>query len=321
MKVTALEGFYKALSDEVRAIAILAKEPADREAALARVGHGGTTLCAESATPQLVAQELESQSLFGESGPLIIKTLEKIKKPLLDLLAEVVMRPGRRLILVGEKLNGSTRLYKRLVETGLLLDMPELKQWELEKQIPIWVVQEMKKQGKTLAAQAGLLLVQQIGTDKTRLQRELEKLACYLGERPEATVDDVRAICGVNSTVNAWDVSAELFKGSVGRAMEIGRELLAHGTAMPALLRLLRNQIATDLQVWCIMSSGGSAQEVTQEFRYMRGRILDEHLNNARTFGGKRLRRALVLIDQTDLKSKNSQVADAVLLDRLLASL
>jgi len=320
MKLTNINQFKKNLTKDQQVIVILASEAADREAALGLALQGeAVQFDAEKATPSQVIQELESFSLFGDSNAVVVTHIEKGTKPLLDALSQAVERGGKPLYIVGAKLNGSTKLYKRSVEKGIVLDIPQLKSWELEKQLPIWAQQEAQRLGKKMASQAAYTLVQQVGTDKTLLQREIEKLICYLGERGEVVLDDIRAICTVNSGATGWDLGNAVFREDKGTAMAIGRDLLRSGLFVGVVLRQLRNQFQTDLQVWSIMSSGGSPQDVTKEFGYLRGRPLEQHLDNARRFGGGRLKRGLILIDEADLKSKNSQISPELLLDRLLA--
>jgi DNA polymerase-3 subunit delta len=116
----------------------------------------------------------------------------------------------------------------------------------------------------------------------------------------------VATICtGINQET-VWQLGEAIFKLDAQAALRIGHALLDEGTALLSLLRQIRTQFQTDLQVAAILASKGSPADVTALFGYMKGTILDRHCQAARHYGFERFKAGLLKIDEAELQAKNS---------------
>lgn len=269
-------------------------------------------------------QELEGMSLFADRRFVILNNCDKITKAHTEKLEKyfVAQNPRTTLILTAATVNRNTNYYKKAEKAGVFLDIPEEKPWERERSIQEWMHRFAATQGnKRIQPPAAEALVKLIGTDHARHHMELEKLFCYVGDRPEITLQDVGAcVAGVN-VENIWQLSEALFQRQPVNALRIGKALLKDGTEIIALLRQLRSQFQTEFQICSILANGGTPQHVSAEFPYMNGHILDRHIKQAHSFGMKRFQEAMLLIDSTEMEAKNSAQDPELLFERLATTI
>ncbi len=310
---------------------ILAKESAERKMATDRLlqalrqGSGSTfslkILEGESVSPQELYMELNSLSFFSDRLLLLIHQADQLKSESKELLEAEIAKSKHSLlylVLTAETLSGATNFYKKIEKVGVVLDLnqPE-KPWEKEKRMQEWLVSHASSCGKTLEPAASQALLQQVGTDFSQLQQELEKLICYVGERNQIRASDIATVCMSVNLETVWQLGEAIFQRHAADALRIGKALVSDGTAFFVLLRQIRNQFQTEYQVCSILAGGGNASDISVAFPYMKGTILNRHIQMAQGYGMPSLKRGLLEIDKTETLAKNSGIDPEVLAELL----
>lgn len=313
---------------------ILAKETFERKAALDGLIKG---VLRQEAAPELclhlfdadknsvdeVLAELETLAFFAKKRLIVIQNADKFDKASSVKLEAYFSSPNRTvcLVLIAPTVNRATNLYKKAEKVGVILDVAEEKPWEREKSLVDWLRSTAAAIGKQIDQQTCQLLLKQLGTDQTLLHQELQKLACYVGEKPAINEKDVAAICGNVNSENAWQLGEAIFRRDALTALRISKALLMEGTAIIALLRQIRSQFQTEYQICSILTQGGTSADITQEFPYMRGQILDRHIQHARGYGMPYFKKGLLKIDETELQAKSSSADPDFLVEMLIVKL
>ena len=262
--------------------------------------------------------EVNTVSLFSRRRCLVMHNVDSLSKGELEKLDPVIAKLPKDtcVIFAGSAVSGVTSFYKKCEKAGVICDLPEEKAWEKEKNLHMWLIAEAGQLGKKFDPYAAQNLVKQAGTDQSSLYQELQKLICYVGMRPEITAQDVKAICSVVNVENIWQLGEALFRRDAATALRISKAILDDGTALLALLKQLRSQFETDFQISCMLSQGATSADITQKYPYMRGTILEKHLQAARSYGRDKFKEGLLHIDAAELKAKNS--VDNHLINELL---
>ena len=119
----------------------------------------------------------------------------------------------------------NTRLYKLVgEESAIACKAPAA------FKLPPWCAAWCRSQyGKELAAQAGALLVELVGPEMGLLDRELEKLAIYVGERGRIDSADVDKLVGHSRTESTWKIFDAIAAGRSGEALTILDRLFEQG--------------------------------------------------------------------------------------------
>lgn len=272
---------------------------------------------------EVILQDLDTLTFFAKKRIVIIQNADGFDKASSLKLEAYLASPNRSvcLLLVAPSLTRTTTFYKKAEKVGIVLDVAEEKPWEREKSLGEWLKKEAISLDKQISSQASQMLLKQLGTDQALLHNELKKLACYIGIRILIEERDVAAICTSINLDNAWQLGEALFRRDAANALRISKALLAEGTVLIAFLRQIRSQFQTEYQICSILTCGGGAADITQEFPYMKGTILERHIRHAQEYGMKRFKKGILAIDETELQAKNSAIDPEFLAEKLIIQL
>ncbi|MGM0439629.1 MAG: DNA polymerase III subunit delta [Chlamydiota bacterium] len=273
-------------------------------------------------SPSQLSTEMDSYSFFESRKLIIIDSAEKISGEIAEMIKNFLTAPApmTTILLLGNGKPRSTSLVKAIEKKGALIQFPDLKPWEQKNALIAWVQEEVLHQHKKIDAATSKLLIEDLGLNKGLIKQELEKLYCYLGERSTVTLKDIKAICATVPTETVWKWRDAILEGRPGEALRIGRILL-ESNSIQALLANLRSQMQTAYQICSTIESGGSPQDVTALFPYMKGQILNKNIQVTRRYGSRRFQAALIAINETETSSKNKSTAPEILLELLLTKI
>lgn len=271
----------------------------------------------------LILEELETLAFFSKKRVIIVQNADAFDKASTLKLEAYCSSPNRTacLVIVAAALNKATTFYKKLEKTGIVLDIVEEKPWEREKSIGDWLHTEALKEGKQLGPKVSQMLIKQLGTDQMQLSTELAKLVCYVGERKAIVENDVIAVSPVANLETGWQLGEAIFRKDAAAALRISKGLLTEGVVLIALLRQVRSQFQTEFQICSILMHGGTPADISREFPYMKGAILERHISQSQAYGMQRFKQGLLAIDETEIQAKNSAIDAEFLAERLIIKL
>ena len=117
----------------------------------------------------------------------------------------------------------------------------------------------------------------------------------------------------VNQSIQFGSWGEAIFCRDAAAALRIAMALLEEQALLP-LLRQMRSQFQTEYQVCLLLVQGKHAQDIAQEFPYMKGQILERHMWQARQYGLEAFKRGLIALDIAESRVKNSSIDDKLLL-------
>lgn len=281
------------------------------------------TYDAERHSINQIQQELETLNFFSKKRVVIVQNAESFDKASTTKLENYFNNPNQSicLILLATTINRATTFYKKADKLGVVVDIPEEKPWEREKNMAAWLRTEATNFNKELSLAGAQLLVKQLGTNQLLLQNELHKLICYVDQRPKILESDISMICSTVTHDNAWQLGEAIFNRDAKPALSMTRSLLNEGTPFIALLRQIRTQFQTKFQICSMLCCGKTSADIAQEYSYMKGNILDKNISQAQSYGMSRFKKGLIAIDKTELQAKNSGLENELLADMLIVTL
>lgn len=266
---------------------------------------------------------LYSGSFFAKSRVIWIQQGEKLKKSVQENLEKYFSRPqhGQYLLLSATGWAKNTTFYKAAEKDGVILDLAEVKPWEKEKRLVEWVNKQVTAARKLIAYPVCQLLVKYSGNDQALLIQEIEKLLCYCCDKKEITAKDVEAICTRQHVESIWQLGESIFRRDSATALQVSHSLLTDGQPLLPLLRQIRSQFQTEYQVCLMLAQGKQSQDIAQEFPYMKGQILERHIQQARQYGLTAFKQGLLALDAAEMRTKNSSIDERILLELLMMQL
>jgi len=270
-----------------------------------------------------LAMDLYSHSFFTEKRVILINNAEKLKKNSQEELEKYIKKSARfqYLILCASTLSRQTNFYKLLEKEGVILEFADLKMWDKEKRLIEWVGKKVAGMSKLMNYGVCQKFVKMIGTDRYALASELEKLLCFIGDRQEVTWQDVESICTLIPLESIWQLGEAIFCRNAALALKVIRSLLNDGQAFLQLLRQIRGQFSTEFHICIMLAQSKTSADITQEFPYMKGQILEKHIANARQYGIASFQQGLLEIDAIEIMTKNSQIDEQLLAELLIMKL
>lgn len=270
-----------------------------------------------------LGEALDSASFFSELQVIYIKQFDESKKTIQEKIEKSLshLQPSQYILLHAGSWPKNSSFYKAAEKQGMILDLAELKPWEKEKRLIAWVNKQVIEARKLISYPVCQLLVKRVGNDQLLLSQEIKKLLIYCAEKKEITAQDVEAICIQEQIDTIWQLGEAIFRRDTAAALHTGNAFLSDGQPLLPLLRQIRSQFQTELQVCLLLAQGKQGHEITQQFPYMKGQILERHLHQAKHYGLKAIKEGLLLIDETEIRAKNSSIDEKILLELLLCYL
>jgi DNA polymerase III subunit delta len=121
----------------------------------------------------------------------------------------------------------------------------EIHEFEAPKarEMPRILVAEAKRLGFRLDPAAARMLVDRMGANPGRLQRELERLALWAGDGGEVSAADLDAMVADTSEAVVWALSDALLERDPAKALGIGERLISQGENVTGLIYGLASRL------------------------------------------------------------------------------
>lgn len=251
--------------------------------------------------------ELNTISFFAKKRIVILQHAEMLTSSQMKSIQRYFEKPNPQVyfVITAESVGKASEFYKRAEKEGVILDVAEEKSWQKKKNIELWLREKIYKEGRQIEPTALTALIKQLGTDQNLLEQEVNKLYSYMGEKVTITMQDVTAICSVLNIGTVWELGEAVFSFDGAKALNSMKSLLSDGSALIGLLRQLRSQFQTMLQIASILASGKGRDEITHHYRYLTGNILNKKILEAQKYGIHNLKKGILEIDDAELKAKN----------------
>ena len=204
-----------------------------------------------------------------------------------------------------------------------VFDLSGEKPWERQERYLNWLCKRAHKEKKAFAQGAAELLLQRTACHFAALESELQKLICFVGERNQIAVEEVKALCPAVEQETSWQWCQAVLKRHYAEALHVGRRQMAEGVSLQSMLAPLRTQFQTSCLIESHLRSGLTAMEIQRAVPQLKwgGKALTTAIDLARSYGRDQLQKGLLLIHETDLKSRTAALSPETLLEMLVARL
>lgn len=250
-----------------------------------------------------ISSHLQTATLFGDEPVAIIENAESITKSDGIDLEKLFPKDFGYLIFSAK----SKCAFSSAVETaGVVLDLLTEKPWEKEKRIQQTLEQVVAIAGKTMASNAWETLFEGQDVEEGILEREIEKLLCYTGDRRHISVEDVETICKPNKTYAIWQTAEQVIWEGQGFLEE------AH---FHVLVPALRSQLQLGLKITTLISENATREEWAAALPRVFPKTLEKRTRDAGRLGVRYFKRGLETLFEIELKSRSGAQNLKALLD------
>src|SRR5690606_29608603 len=106
------------------------------------------------------------------------------------------------------------KLYKSVQKHGVLFESKKL----YENQVSDWIRKILQVKGYQIEAKAALLLVEFLGTDLSRIDKELEKLQLVVPREKGITPSDIEEHIGISKDFNNFELKKAIGERNIVNA-------------------------------------------------------------------------------------------------------
>jgi DNA polymerase-3 subunit delta len=249
---------------------------------------------------------------------VLVRNLDAVATAEQEALADYLGAPSPDtcLVLVGEKLDGRSKLAKVARELGVWLEAEPPRPAE----IPQIARREAKERGHALSAEAADALAEAIGSDLSALSDAVERLSLYVGAGAAIELSHVEACVSQVRGESIWSLVDGVGGRDAETVLSAAASLLSEREPPLRILALVARQLRILAKLKKALATGLKPQEATQQAGAPPFKAR-ELCAMAQRFDDARLTRAFALIAETDLALKGSRVAGPRVLERALLEL
>jgi DNA polymerase III subunit delta len=220
------------------------------------------------------------------------------------------------LVLVGEKLDGRSKLAKTAKARGALYEARPLKGASLAR----FIEAEAKDKGKSLAQNVAGALVDALGEDLAAVSDAVERLTLFVGERQAITLDDVAACVTRARVETIWKLVDAISMRDEREAIAAVTSLLDDRSNALGLLAMIARQLRMVAKMRQALGEGSSTEDAAKiagipPFKAQAGRAA------ARAWTLPALEQAFLEVARAERMMKGSRVEQGDVLFGLVLSL
>ena len=260
--------------------------------------------------------------MMADRQVVIVKEVQHLARTI-DNLSAYVDNPQPTTVLVlcykYSKLDKRKKLYKSVQKYGVLFESKKL----YENQVSDWIRKILQGRGYQITAKAAILLVEFLGTDLSRIDKELEKLQLVVPKEKEITPSDIEEHIGISKDFNNFELKKAIGERNVVKATRIILYFAQNPKDNPFVvtISLLHNFFSQLLQYHGL--SDHSPKNVASALR-INPYFVNEFNTAAKNYPMKKTSHIISQLRELDLKGKGvgaNNMSDADLLKELLVKI
>jgi len=158
--------------------------------------------------------------MMAERQVVIVKEAQELSRTI-EQLVDYAENPQPTTVLVlcykYKKLDKRKKLYKSVGKHGVLFESKKL----YENQVSEWLRKVLHGKGYSISHKAAIVLVEYLGTDLSRISKELDKLTLVLPKESQITPADIEEHIGISKDYNNFELKKAIGERNVLKATRI----------------------------------------------------------------------------------------------------
>ncbi len=219
-----LEGHIKPIyflhGEEVYYIDKIANFIAENVLSEAERGFNQVVLYGKDVSIDDIISNAKRYPMMAERQVIIVKEAQHLSRTIENLNSYVKnLQPTTVLVICYKykKLDKRKKLYKSVQSKGVIFEGKKL----YENQVSDWIRKVLKGKGYGISPKASVLLVEYLGTNLSKIDKELEKLELVLPKNTEITPNDIEEHIGISKDYNNFELKKAIGERNVLKATKI----------------------------------------------------------------------------------------------------
>lgn len=264
--------------------------------------------------PNEIIDLAETMPFFAEKRVIIIENSGFFKEKC-DSLADYLDNPSVStcFVFIENEVDKRGRLFKKVKDKGRAVEL----NCQDENSLTRWILGILNKEGKKITQNAMQLFLSKTGAEMENIQKEMEKLVCYVGERDNISLEDVEEICTTRVTNNIFDMVSAVADKQQKRALDLYYDLLALKEPPMRILFLITRQFNLLLQVKDLKRIGFNSNDIAKKIG-LPSFVINKYMAQATKFTIQWLKESLNLCADSEEAVKTGRINDVMSLELLI---
>ena len=269
------------------------------------------TICyGADVTAETVITAARRFPMMAERQLVVVKEAQQMKS--LEELAVYCQQPLESTVLVilmhGASADKRRALYKTVLKTGVIVDSPALRDYEM----PQWIASYYEGRGLKIHPEAAQLLAESSGTDLGKIAVETDKLLKNLPEGvKEVSVEDIEKNVGVSRQFSVFELTKCLSYRQAAQALKISAHIgQTPRFALPMVVAPLFTHFSRILKYHALLPTRPSPGDVARILG-VNPYFLKEYDAAVRNYSLKQTMAAVSLLTEYDYKGKGGDAGEA----------
>lgn len=264
--------------------------------------------------PRKLIDLAETLPFFAERRVIFLENTGFLKSAVPEFADYVKELPETTLLFfIEEEVDKRNRLYKVIKEKGRIV---ELKRQD-DKTLVRWVAGKLREEKLSMTESMIRYFLEKVGNDMENIQKELEKLICYCMGKDQIQLQDIDAICTVQTGNHIFDMVDAVANKEQKKALDYYYDLLAQKEPAMRILYLLTRQFRILMEVKELDRLGVPPKEIASKVGIMPF-LVNKYKTQARAFSGKELRKIVEAGVETEENVKTGKMGDILSVELFL---
>ena len=269
------------------------------------------TICyGADVTAETVITAARRFPMMADRQLVVVKEAQQMKT--LEELAVYCQQPLDSTVLVilmhGASADKRRALYKTVLKTGVIVESPALRDYEM----PQWIAAYYEGRGLKIHPEAAQLLAESSGTDLGKIAVETDKLLKNLPEGvKEVSVEDIEKNVGVSRQFSVFELTKCLSYRQAAQALKISAHIgQTPRFALPMVVAPLFTHYSRILKYHALLPKRHSPGDVARVLG-VNPYFLKEYDAAVRNYSLKQAMAAVSLLTEYDFKGKGGDAGEA----------
>jgi len=224
-----------------------------------------TVIYGKDATVALIDNTARRCPMMSDKMVVIVKEAQNVKN--IENLVYYAQKPPKSTILVinykQKTIAKNTKLYKEIEKNGVVFESTKF----YENKVPAWVNEYIEELGYFIDPVATRMIVDNLGTDLSKIANEIDKLIIGLPQKFKITPTEIEKNIGINKDFNVFELQNALLRRDVYKSFMIANYLTSkeNSGSMAVIISTLYNFFSKILIVHRLKDR--SAQNVAKELK------------------------------------------------------
>ncbi len=237
--------------------------------------------------------------MLSDKKLVIVKDVAKVSVADVDLFINYLSAPqaATLLLLIADSDKGGA--LSKIVTKIPKVDCKPVTDWKIQE----WIVARIKERDREFSGEAVAAFSDYVGTNLLMIENELDKIINY---KPQGTIglDDIITATGMSREYNVFALQDALAVRDIRKSLKIATVLLENGENINMLLVILFG-FFRKLSTYAVLRATAETQSYARALGVREFQL--KKMNEAlKRYNRPQLEKVLVLIQETDWKSKSS---------------